>query len=891
MAKSKRDEKRIGGPKAGKPQPAVSSDAAAEAVGAVSGVRHSASVLSPDEASQRVERLELELKATRDELQSSIEELEISNEDLRVSNMEVVSMVEELRSGNEELSAINVQLHDKVHDLEDVNNDISNLLSSTEISTLFLDGRMWIKRFTPPAGRLLSVAETDLGRPFSDLSPKEISQSLIIDARQVLENLTPLEREVWSEGPPKACYLRRIVPFRKGVAGTEGVVVTFIEITERKGSEANLEAQVADRTVELQAHRVRMQSIVDTAVDAILAIDVRGNVSLFNPSAERMFGYRAEEVMGRNVNMLMPAPYGAEHDGYLENYVQTGVKKVIGLGREVAGRRKDGTTFPVDLAVSEIKGDEESRFVGTMRDLSEIKRAHAELEREHALSEGIVSTARAIILRLDREGRILSFNPYMEKLCGYKCDEVRGQDWFTTFIPERERSRIRDLHANSIQGQNARASINPIQTRDGGEVLIEWYDATLELPGEPPSIIAIGHDVTARDRLEREFLQAQKMEAVGRLAGGVAHDFNNLLAGILGGLRIASEELDAEHPAMQMLVQVQDEVSRGASITRRLLDFSRVGTIEPSLIDPRETLIDGEKMIRRLIGEDIDVLVECDSSHSQIFGDAGQVEQAILNLSINARDAMPRGGKLEIRCFDAVLSQGDLDRMGASLSPGPHVVLSVADTGSGMDAETQSKAVEAFFTTKGPGLGTGLGLSSVSSMIERHGGHLAFESEVDVGTTVRLYFPKATAKAVAASPEPEPGVDTVCGKGSGEKILLVEDEMLVRLGVQHILEEQGYVVTAVKNSGLALEELEADGKSIDLLLTDVVLPGMGGPELAAVASEMVPGMRVLFMSAFPSEQLVSQGRISAGTTTLEKPFTDEEVARKIRGALAGDPPR
>jgi two-component system cell cycle sensor histidine kinase/response regulator CckA len=340
-----------------------------------------------------------------------------------------------------------------------------------------------------------------------------------------------------------------------------------------------------------------------------------------------------------------------------------------------------------------------------------------------------------------------------------------------------------------------------------------------------------------------------------------------------------------------MLVQVQEEVSRGASITRRLLDFSRVGTIEPSLIDPRETLIDGEKMIRRLIGEDIDVLVECDSSHSQIFGDAGQVEQAILNLSINARDAMPRGGKLEIRCFDAVLSQGDLDRMGASLSPGPHVVLSVADTGSGMDAETQSKAVEAFFTTKGPGLGTGLGLSSVSSMIERHGGHLAFESDIDVGTTVRLYFPKATAKAVAASPEPEPGVDTVCGKGSGEKILLVEDEMLVRLGVQHILEEQGYVVTAVKNSGLALEELEADGKSIDLLLTDVVLPGMGGPELAAVASEMVPGMRVLFMSAFPSEQLVSQGRISAGTTTLEKPFTDEEVARKIRGALAGDPPR
>ena len=410
-----------------------------------------------------------------------------------------------------------------------------------------------------------------------------------------------------------------------------------------------LEARVLELTREARASHWRLQAIVETAADAIVTIDERGVIDLFNPSAERMFGFRADEVLGHGVSVLMPEPFASEHDEYLNAYLESGEKKIIGIGREVTGKRKDGSTFPVDLAVSEIKAGQPSRFVGTMRDLTAVKDAAAELRKEHAISEGILSTARVIILRLDRDGRIMTFNPYLEELCGYKLDEVKGKDWFTTFIPQRHRENIKRLFATAIEGRRTRGNINPIVTKEGAEVLVEWYDAVLTLQGEPLSLIAIGHNVTERNKLQSEFVQAQKMEAVGRLAGGVAHDFNNLLTGVASGLRIAAAKLDAEHPAKQMLAQVEQEVERGSSITRRLLDFSRAGRPRPSLFDPRETLRAGEQLLCRLIGEDVEIRLACDSSHSRIHGDAGQLEQAVLNLAINARDAMPRG---EISRFD-----------------------------------------------------------------------------------------------------------------------------------------------------------------------------------------------------------------------------------------------
>mgnify|MGYP003663748677 FL=1 len=852
--------------------------------------------------SRVVTQLESELKSTREDLQSTIEELEGSNEELKASNEEVMSMNEELQSANEELetskeelqsmneelNTVNVELQTKVHDLEGANNDITNLLSSTDIATLFLDDQLRIKLFTPPTGKLLSLIATDIGRPIGDFSAKVANDNLIKDVQLVIDDLVPIDKEVWTDGSDQRCYLRRIVPYRTADSRIEGVVITFIDITERKRSEAELEARVMKGTEEIRHGRNRLRSIVETAVDGIVTMDLQGTVDLFNPSAERMFGYRADEVIGRNVKMLMPPPYAEAHDGYLESYLRTGKAKIIGIGREVQGKRKDGTVFPVDLAVAEIGAAANPRFVGTMRDLTEIKRAQEELKHEHALSNAIVSTARVIILRLDQQGRIVSFNNYMEELCGFRLEEVKGKDWFDTFIPKHEHDAIKGVFARAIRGAATRGNINTILTKSGAEVLVEWYDNVLQVHGEPFTLLAVGQNVTERDRLEKEFVQAQKMEAIGRLAGGVAHDFNNLLAGITGGLRVAAKDLVADHPARQMLDQVVGEVNRGSSITRRLLDFSRIGKSKTALIDPREALAAGEGMIRRFLGEDVAVRVICDSSRSRIHADASQLEQAVLNLAINSRDAMPQGGRLDIRCSDLEVSTKDVRQLGARIKPGPFVAISVEDSGCGMDERTRKRALEAFFTTKEAGLGTGLGLSSVSTMVEQGGGCLEINSKPEVGTTVRMLFPRVAEGVAAVEVSDDPKAQPPTGKG--EVILLVEDATLVRLGVQHVLERLGYVVLSVKDPEHALKELKKSEATVDLLLTDVVLPGMSGPELADAVKGIYPEIQILFMSAFPTEELIAQKRVAPGTITLEKPFGDEQLAEQVRKALANAEP-
>ncbi|MCP3918053.1 MAG: PAS domain S-box protein [bacterium] len=545
------------------------------------------------------------------------------------------------------------------------------------------------------------------------------------------------------------------VIFNRGLA-LFAIWVTTGVCLARKRSEARLKASQAL----LVERDERMRAILDTAADGIITIDEHGVVRSFNAAAERMFGFHADEILGRNVSLLMPSPYDEEHDEHIERYLWTGESHIIGFGREVVGRRKDGTVFPLDIDIGESQYAGEREFSGILRDLTE------------------------------------------------------------------------------------------------------------------------------RKRLEAEYLQAQKMEAVGRLAGGVAHDFNNLLAGILGGLRIAMKELEEEHAAVPMLHEVRQEVARGASITRRLLDFTRTTVPNPRPVDLCDTVHTTEHMMHRLLGEDIELQIDCRTDGSLVRADPGMIEQALLNLVINARDAMPGGGQLVIACREADLSPEDLGRLGSDTEPGPYLLLSVQDDGCGMDEETACKAREAFFTTKEPGMGTGLGLSTVESMAKGWGGFLELRSTVGEGTEVRLYLPRTDAleeaePSIAGAPSSEEIAAT------GGTILVVEDEKLVRLGIQHMLQELGYVVRTAKDPFEALEELRAArGSRIDLLLTDVVLPGMSGPELVETVREIAPQLPSLFMSAFPQAELVAQGRIEAGTPTIEKPFGQQDVSEKVRAALA-----
>jgi PAS domain S-box-containing protein len=612
-----------------------------------------------------------------------------------------------------------------------------------------------------------------------------------------------------------------------------------------------------------------LQSLVEVALDGVITIDERGIIQSFNRAAECIFGYDRAEVIGRNVSCLMPEPDASLHDSYIERYLRTGEAHIIGIGREVVGRRKGGQTFPLDLAISEISSAPGRRFVGVTRDLTERKLAEEALVRERDFNAGLVATAPCAVVVLDAEGRIVLINRFLEDLTGRKLEEVRGQSWFKTFLPAHDRERIRARFAQAMSGERTRGIRNPIVDAEGREHEIEWYDT--QLPGEA-GLLAIGLDVTDRLRLQNEMLQAQKLEAVGRLAGGIAHDFNNLLMAILGCCRMAQDNLPADSPAMRNLREIADAAESGTALTRQLLDFSRRRPTEAKPVELNAVVRNAEPMLRHVVGEDVRLIVETRSTGT-VLADPMQIEQILMNLVINARDAMPGGGDVRLAIADEAPAAG----AGAP----PWVKLTISDTGVGMDVATRSKAFEPFFTTKEPGKGTGLGLSTVYVIVRELQGEISLESEPGRGTVVSILLPRSELPPVAprrvAAPSRRPA--------GHETVLLVEDEGLVRRSVRALLEDLGYSVLDVGRPEDALELCRRLPQPVDLLLTDVQMPGMSGPDLASALRRQQPNLRVLYMSAYPHDHLVAQKRIRAADTSLEKPFSDEELAAKVRHAL------
>jgi PAS domain S-box-containing protein len=514
---------------------------------------------------------------------------------------------------------------------------------------------------------------------------------------------------------------------------------------------------------ELQASTERLQAVLNAAVDGIVLIDPSGIIRSVNPSIQKMFGYAPEDLVGRNVKMLMPEPWREEHDGYLARYLATGEARIIGIGREVAGRRRDGSTFPVDLAVSEVRHGGEMFFLGTLRDISE------------------------------------------------------------------------------------------------------------------------------RVRLEAEIRQAQKMEAIGRLAGGVAHDFNTLLGTIRGYSEMLLSALPSEDTLRRHVEQIHRAAMRGAQLTRQLLVFSRRQEIQAQAVDLRRLLADLDVMLERLIGEDIELIREIAPQLGQVWGDPGELHQVILNLVVNAGDAMPSGGSLtlSLRNLDA---DEEIAIEGGRLPPGPYVLLQVEDVGMGMDEETRRRIFEPFFTTKGPGKGTGLGLSTVHAIVRRSKGGIAVESQPGQGSTFRIYLPRADETAPeVAEPAVEPVEVAAAGSasGHGETILLVEDDDMFRGLLRQVLENQGYRVLTAQNPAVALEIAAAHGDTIHLLLSDMVMPGGNGADLAHKLGGQYPGMKVVLMSGYTDDALASrEADITTADAFLEKPFATQDLLRLVRELLS-----
>jgi PAS domain S-box-containing protein len=503
-----------------------------------------------------------------------------------------------------------------------------------------------------------------------------------------------------------------------------------------------------------------LRAVVETAADGIILIDADGRILMFNPACETLFKYSASAVIGHNVKMLMPGHYREEHDHYIGNYHRTGVRRIIGIGREVKGQRSDGTIFAMHLSVGEARQDGESIFVGVI------------------------------------------------------------------------------------------------------------------------------HDLTERNRIEEQLVQAQKMETVGQLSGGIAHDFNNLLTVIVGNAEFLACQLKSREDLRGLAEDIARAGERGAELTKRLLAFSRRQTLQPVEIDGNQLLESMGKLLRRTLREDIEIRTDFDPELRPVLADRAQLESAIVNLALNSQDAMETGGRLSLTSANVSLD-GGYQSQHPEVRAGDYILIAVTDNGEGMPKAVLDRVFEPFYTTKEVGRGSGLGLSMVYGFVKQSNGHVSIYSEPGLGTTVRIYLPALDGRGISAPAAVGPAI---IHASCTEVVLVVEDDPFVRSYAVMCLRSLGYVVLAAADGSEALQRLGSD-IAIDVLFSDIVMPGgINGWELAEMAIRQRPGLRVLLTSGYALDIMVARGRIREGAELLTKPYRKAELARRLRELIDGPRP-
>lgn len=511
-----------------------------------------------------------------------------------------------------------------------------------------------------------------------------------------------------------------------------------------------------------------------------------------------------------------------------------------------------------------------------------------QLTRERELLSRILDSMEDGVIALDPQGNVTTFNPRAEKLLGVGPGELDPATWIKrcgVFLSDQKTplSAEHDPLAHALLGKSLKDTEiyvkNPLVP---GVELTAAATPLRDAQSSPIGGIAVFRDVTERRRLERQLSQAQKMEAVGQLAGGVAHDFNNLLAVITGYGELLLERFAPGDSGHEDLGQLLSASQRAAQLTRQLLAFSRRQIVQPKILDLNTIVANVEKMLHRVIREDIELKTVFAQNLWSVGADSGQIEQVVVNLTVNARDAMPHGGMITIETGNVTLGD-DFPGHGSRAKPGAYVMLAVSDTGTGMDPETQARVFEPFFTTKEPGKGTGLGLATVYGIVEQLGGDIRLQSELGFGTTFKIYLPRADGTEL-----PAPVRRTISPAAASATILLVEDDDAVREVTARMLESRGYTVFAARDADEARTACAEHGSRIDLLLTDIVMPKTSGPKLAEELRAELPDLRVLYMSGYSGAALTRHTALPDGMAYLEKPFTSSSLAAKVRDALERD---
>ncbi len=639
------------------------------------------------------------------------------------------------------------------------------------------------------------------------------------------------------------------------------VIGTGIDITEHRRAEEALR----ETTESLRA-------IVQSSPLAIISSDLQRRIRIWNPAAERMFGWESSEVIGRPHPHIPPE---------MKEEYETIRRRVLNgeriLNREVIRQKRDGMRFPVSSSMAPLN-DASGRVIGIMAlqvDVSDRKKAEEALKESEALHRTIVEHSNDMIWTVDAEGRFMFVNRRAEEIGGYKIQDLLGKP-FAFIINQEDVGRLSGLLKKVMNGEPQQFEVE-IRKHDGGTRSLSVNSAPIYSQGKTIGAVCFGRDITKHKQLEDQLRQSQKMEAVGRLAGGIAHDFNNLLTVITGYGEFLLTRMDIHDPLRRHVEEIEKAGNKAASLTRQLLAFSRRQVLQPKTLDLNSTVIDMNKLLQRLIGEDIRLRTLLDPHLGLVKADPGQLEQVILNLAVNARDAMPEGGALTIETTNVLLN-AEFAHEHSDIPPGPYVMIGVSDTGCGMNTDIQSHLFEPFFTTKEQGKGTGLGLSTVFGIVKQSLGTISFKSQVGIGTTFRIYLPRVDEKA-------ESGVNlddrSDLSRGS-ETILIAEDEDSVRTLIEEILQTHGYNVLSAANGSEATLMSERHKGPIHLLVTDIIMPQMSGPELARHMTIQRPGMKVLFLSGYANESILEQNSIVSGGSFLQKPFSPETLTLKIR---------
>jgi len=650
--------------------------------------------------------------------------------------------------------------------------------------------------------------------------------------------------------------------------------------------------QLAETTVE----GLLSSALLEALPDAIVAVDHKGTIVQVNSQALELFGYDRGELVGQKVELLVPESYRGKHRQHRENYADAPKTRRMGAELDLYGRRRNGSEFPVEISLSPISTQKGAFVLSAIRDISdrkriaeELRRANEELHRRTAEQLGeyraklasIIDSSDDAILSKDLNGIITSWNRGAENIYGYTAEEIVGKHISRLTPPDRP-DEISEILKKITRGESTEHYESVRVTKDGRHLNVSISVSPLrDAAGKIIGASVIARDITRQKRAEGQLRQAQKMEAIGRLAGGVAHDFNNVLAIINACREFLRDRIDSAAEASVYVDNIKKATERGALLTKQLLAFSRTSAVQPRILDLNERLKDISKLLRPLMGDDVEILVASKSPSAIVEADPGQLDQIVVNLAVNARDAMPRGGKFILETGTVRFDEAFADRQ-QIMPAGKYVQLAASDTGVGMDEATISRIFEPFFTTKEVGKGTGLGLATVYGIVKQSAGHILVYSEPGHGTTFKIYLPSAEHK-VRSGLKAEP--ETVSPKREGTTILLVEDDEIMRSLTRQLLQEHGYTVFEANDGKTALEWVQSHPGPIDLLLTDVVMRRMNGPELVDHLNALRPALKVVYMSGYTGELMAEREVLQRGITLLEKPFTRTALLNTIHTAL------